>query len=110
VVLEKPAEILHNLFDSPIQMNPQRSNNGFFSYKVEEVMKELANLNNILAAFPAEPDEIFCWFTMDSKFNRRQAIVIENHLEKVIEDPLLNELKINVLRNLLVRICKKLSR
>jgi hypothetical protein len=60
VVLEKTAEILHYFFDSPIQMNPQRSNNGFFTYKVEEVMKELANLKNILAAFHAKPVEVYC--------------------------------------------------
>jgi hypothetical protein len=97
VALEKTAGILHYLYDSPIQMNPQRSNNGFFTYKVEEVTKELANLKNTLAAFPAEVDELYCWFSMDRKFNRRQAIVIENHLEKVIENQLRNELKINVL-------------
>jgi hypothetical protein len=50
-----------------------------------------------LAAFPAELDEIYCWFRIDRKFNRRQAMVIENHSEKFIEGQLPNELKINVL-------------
>ncbi|WP_394186768.1 hypothetical protein [Metabacillus halosaccharovorans] len=96
--MENISLIPHYIFDPHIKLNKKKSKRGtsFFNYEMDKVIHQCKELNEILLSLNSLEKELYCWFTVDHHITQRQIGVIEGHLEKVLEDKLLEGWEIHV--------------
>jgi len=50
------------------------------------VLLQSDELNRVLSTLESMDKEVYCWFTVDSQITTRQKMVVEDHLEKLLEE------------------------
>ncbi|WP_042454305.1 hypothetical protein [Neobacillus dielmonensis] len=93
--MDQISLIPHYIFHSHISL--KKKTNSFFQYEQDEVELQSSELREILSSLETIDKEVYCWFTIDNQVTVRQRMVIESHLEKVLEERMTNGWDVQVL-------------